>query len=419
MEVLQIRGGNPLHGSVQIHGAKNSVLPILAATVAVGAPCTIANCPDISDVDTAIAILKALGCRVTVSHGEITVDASQASGVCVAPELMRRMRSSVLFLGALLARHGVCTLAVPGGCVLGERPIDLHLMAMKQLGAQVEERGQTIVCRADQLHGGTIYLRTPSVGATENILLAAMGTTEPVVVYNAAREPEIVDLSRFLRSAGAQIEGAGTQRISIRGGQLHSCCHSVIPDRIEAATYLAAVACAGGSLCLMRCNPDDLQPVLDFYRDAGCDLQVQEDTISMTARPLNAVSPVKTAPYPGFPTDVQALAMASMATAKGICVFMETVFSDRYRHVPALCQMGADIQVGKRVAVVRGVERLTGAHVRATDLRGGAAMVAAALGAQGVSEIENLEHIARGYENLIGNLASLGAQIQKVQRDTV
>lgn len=412
MEVLQIWGGNPLYGTVQIHGAKNSVLPILAATVAVGEPCTIANCPEISDVQTAIEILKTLGCSVKTAQGEITVDTSKLSESCIDRRLMKRMRSSVLFLGALLARCGQCTFAVPGGCVLGERPINLHLLAMEQMGAQVIGREETIHCQTNGLHGCTICLPTPSVGATENILLAAMGTEEPVTLCNAAREPEIVDLANFLQAAGAKITGAGTEIIRICGGKLHGCRYTVVPDRIETATYLAATACAGGSVVLQHCCPAHLQPVLELYQTAGCQIRTQETEIEITGVPLQAVSPVKTAPYPGFPTDVQALTMASMATASGISVFMETIFSNRYRHVPALCSMGADIQVGKRIAVVRGVEKLHGAEVEATDLRGGAALIAAALGAEGTTNLHHLEHIARGYDSLVENLQALGAKIQ-------
>lgn len=412
MKALQIRGGNPLHGSVKIHGAKNSVLPILAATVAVGQRCTIANCPEISDVQTAVEILRTLGCQVEKAQGEITVDASRLSGNSIDRQLMKRMRSSVLFLGALLARCGQCAFTVPGGCVLGERPINLHLIAMVQMGAQVDSDNDTICCRAEQLHGCTICLPTPSVGATENILLAAMGTDETVTLCNAAMEPEILDLANFLRAAGAEIHGAGTEIIRIRGGKLHGCRYAVVPDRIETATYLAATACAGGNVCLEQCCPAHLQPVLELYRNAGCQIQTGDTSIAVTAAPLQAVSPIKTAPYPGFPTDVQALAMATMATAAGISVFVETVFSNRYRHVPALCRMGADIRVGKKIAVVRGVERLHGAMVEATDLRGGAALVAAALGAEGTTEIHQIEHIARGYDSLAENLRSLGADIQ-------
>lgn len=415
MESLLVRGGTPLCGTVRIHGAKNSVLPILAATAAVGSSCELTNCPNISDVRTAAEILRALGCRVTEGEGTIAVDSSCLTGSRIPRELMCRMRSSVLFLGALLARTGMCEMTVPGGCVLGERPINLHLSAIAQMGAAVEEHGDVMACRAERLHGCTICLPTPSVGATENILLAAMGTSAPVTVCNAAREPEIVDLADFLCAAGAQISGAGTGIIRIRGGMLHGCRYAILPDRIETATYLSAAACAGGRIRLEHCRPEHLRPVLDLYGAAGCEITETQDSIVFSAAPrLQAVSPVKTAPYPGFPTDAQALTMASMSTAAGISVFVETVFSSRYRHVPALCRMGADIHVGKQIAVVQGVSRLHGAKIEATDLRGGAGIVAAALGAEGQTEIFHLEHIARGYDSFVENLQSLGAEIRCV-----
>lgn len=413
MDSLLIRGGIPLHGTVRIHGAKNSVLPILAAAAAVGAPCRISNCPRISDVQTAVEILRFLGCQVTMAADTITVDAARLTESQIPPELMRRMRSSVLFLGPLLARSGMCRLTVPGGCVLGERPIDLHLSAIAQMGAEVEEQDGVICCTAKHLHGCTICLPTPSVGATENILLTAMGCNEIVTVCNAAREPEIVDLAQFLCAAGAEISGAGTGILRVRGGALHGCDFAVMPDRIETATYLSAAACAGGHIRAERCCPAHLQPVLEIYAAAGCEIAADGDTLEFSAPPrLQAVSPIKTAPYPAFPTDAQALCMASMAAATGISVFVETVFSSRYRHVPALCRMGADIRVGKQVAVVQGVAHLHGAQIEATDLRGGAGMVAAALGAAGQTQIYHLEHIARGYDSLVETLQSLGAEIR-------
>lgn len=411
MKQLLIRGGRPLGGSVPIHGAKNSVLPILAACAAVAEPCTVENCSNIADVDTALSILQELGCRAEREGHTARVDASCLTSAQLPPDLMRQMRSSVLFLGPLLARTGCCRLSTPGGCVLGERPIDLHLRAMEQMGASVTMLGGEILCTAERLHGAVIYLPIPSVGATENILLAAMGTEEQVTIVHAAREPEIVDLARFLQAAGAKIEGAGTDIIQIRGGRLHGCTYAVMPDRIEAATYLACCACAGGNIRLERCEPNHLRPVLDALYQAGCQIGEEQNAITLMAQPLRAVPPIRTAPYPAFPTDAQALLMACMTTAQGSTVFVETVFSSRYRHVPALCQMGANICVGKQIAVVQGIRRLHGAEVQATDLRGGAALLAAALGAEGQSRISNLVHIARGYDSLVENLRQLGAEI--------
>lgn len=411
MKEFLIRGGNPLYGTIRIHGAKNSALPILAAAAVTGSQCRICNCPDITDVTTALEILTALGAKTSFTDGTVTVDAKDICQSEIPAELMRKMRSSVIFLGALLARFGECTLTSPGGCLLGARPINLHLSAMEQMGAEIRQEGEHIRATACSLHGCTISLPTPSVGATENIMLAAMGCPDTVTLCNAAKEPEICDLAEFLNTAGAQISGAGSGILHIRGQRLHGCTYSVMPDRIEAATYLSAAACAGGSLTLTHCRPAHFRPVLELYAAAGCGIAEYPEAVSITAGALQAVSPIKTAPYPGFPTDAQALAMAAMTCAEGISVFVETVFSERYRHTDALRQMGADIHVGKRIAVVQGVMKLHGAKIEATDLRGGAAMVCAALGAEGESRLTGLAHIDRGYEALEYHLRQAGAKL--------
>lgn len=408
---LEIRGGRPLYGTAAIHGAKNSVLPILAATVLVDGVCEIKNCPQIADVENTLKILQSLGCRTSFTDGTVTVDASGVSQTEIDPLLMQCMRSSVLFLGALLARCGECTMSYPGGCILGERPIDLHLRAVESLGGRVIHDGIRLHCRADGLHGATICLPVASVGATENILLMSMGIAEEVLLCNAAKEPEITDLCAFLSACGAEIDGAGTGIVRIRSRPLHGCSFSVLPDRIETATYLSCTACAGGEIKLTGCCPEHLLPVLEIYRKAGCTVHTTKNTIILQAERLHAVSPIHTEPYPGFPTDAQALVMAAMTKAEGISVFVEHIFSSRYRHAAALQKMGADICVGKRIAVVSGVPCLHGADVSATDLRGGAAMVAAALGAEGVTHIDQTEHIARGYASLSSTLRQLGADI--------
>lgn len=406
-----IRGGRPLYGTVNIHGAKNSALPILAATVLIDGVCEIKNCPQISDVETALSILTSLGCRAERSGQTVTVDASSIKKAEIDERLMRKMRSSVLFLGALLARCGKCTLTCPGGCVLGERPIDLHLRAVEQLGGSVHIEDEQILCTAPHLHGATICLPIASVGATENILLMAMGSQEAVTVCNAAKEPEISDLCAFLQACGAEIQGAGTGVVRIRSRPLHGCSFSVQPDRIETATYLSCAACTGGEIELCGCCPAHLEPVSELFRQAGCTLQSAGNTIVFQAERLKAVSPIQTAPYPGFPTDAQAPVMAAMTKADGISVFVERIFSARYRHTEALKAMGANICVGKKIAVVSGVKSLRGGIVDATDLRGGAAIVAAALGAEGTTEIHKTEHIARGYAAFCETLRRLGADI--------
>lgn len=407
----EIRGGCPLYGTAKIHGAKNSVLPILAATVLVRGACEIHNCPQISDVAVALEILRALGCRASMENGTVCVDASCVTKAEIDETLMQRMRSSILFLGSLLARCGECTLSYPGGCVLGQRPIDLHLRAVTQLGGTVTEEDGRLSCKAVHLHGGIVCLPIASVGATENILLMAMGTQEEILLCNAAREPEIVDLCAFLRACGADISGEGTGLVRIRGCLLHGCSHTVVPDRIETATYLSCAACAGGRVELTDCCPMQLSPVISLYQRAGCKILQQESTLTIEANRLAAVSPIHTAPFPGFPTDAQALVMAAMARADGISIFVEHMFSSRFRHVQALQQMGANICACKRIAVVSGVACLHGAEVTATDLRGGAAMVAAALGAEGTTTINQTEHIARGYASFPETLRQLGAQI--------
>lgn len=406
-----IQGGRSLSGSVRIHGAKNSVLPILAATVLIEGSCEIRNCPKITDVETACLILTSLGCKVQAEGERITVDASTIRKTEIDASLMQKMRSSVLFLGALLARCGECCLTYPGGCVLGERPIDLHLRAVEQLGGTVTQTGDVIRCTAPSLHGATVCLPIASVGATENLLLMAMGTGECVTVCNAAKEPEIIDLCAFLQACGAEIQGAGTGVVRIRSVPLHGCSFSVQPDRIETATYLACTACAGGSIELFSCCPAHLTPVLEVLRQAGCEVESTQDRIFFRADRLKAVSPIRTAPYPGFPTDAQAPIMAAMTKAEGISVFVEKIFSARFRHTEALIKMGANVCAGKRIAVVRGVETLHGTKTSATDLRGGAAIVAAALGAAGVTSIDQTEHIARGYAEFAQTLRQLGADI--------
>lgn len=416
MKKLLVTGGKPLCGTVQIHGAKNSVLPILAACAAMAQPCTITNCPQIADVTTALSILRSLGCTVNQQGSSIMVDASQLDTAQIAPHLMAQMRSSILFLGPLLAARGECRFTPPGGCVLGQRPIDLHLRAMEQLGAAVQQDGQQFVCTAPRLHGGTICLPFPSVGATENIMLAAIGISEPITIVGAAKEPEIVDLAQFLSCTGMHITGAGSGIVRIMGGGCGGGIYRVMPDRIEAATYLSCCACAGGRVRIESCKSAHLLPFLDALEQAGCEISREKDAVTLQAKaPLRAIMPVRTAPYPGFATDMQPLMMAAMATAHGDTLFVETVFSSRFRHAAALRQMGANILTGRKIAVVRGVERLHAAAVEATDLRAGAALLAAALGAEGETSLTGCAHIARGYETLPQNLHRLGAEIRCIE----
>ena len=323
------------------------------------------------------------------------------------------MRSSIIFLGPVLARNGAVRLTYPGGCELGPRPIDLHLTALRTLGAEISEIGGSLLCRAECLRGGDILLTLPSVGATENAILAACGAEGTTIISNAAREPEIADLQDFLQKLGADVHGAGTSTITVRGGGVrHGCVHRCIGDRIAAATYLCAAAAAGGDITLLGADHRHLAAVTTALQQAGCQLNCTADTIHLTSEGrLQALSPLRTAPYPGFPTDCQAIFMAALLQSRGATVFVENMFQSRYRHVPELIRMGADIRTESRVAVVCGVEQLHGADTVATDLRGGAALAVAGLAAQGITTIQGIHHIRRGYENLPGDLAALGADI--------
>ena len=417
MSAYLVEGGNRLQGTARVHGAKNSVLPILAATILCPGESVVHNCPDLSDVRASIAILEHLGCRVERAGDTVTVDASALTGRDVPDALMREMRSSVIFLGAILARLGEAVMSFPGGCELGPRPIDLHLAAIRSLGAQVREPGGELHCSAaGGLAGCEITFSIPSVGATENAMLCASGAEGVTVICNAAREPEIVDLQAFLRALGADVRGAGTSVITVRGKKpLHGGEHTVMPDRIVAATLLTAVAAAGGEAELLGTDYRQLSTVTAVLTEAGCRIRSGSDSIHICREaPLRGVRPIRTAPYPGFPTDAQPPVMAALCQGTGTTVFVENMFESRYRHVDELSRMGADIRVEGKVAVVCGVERLHGAALQAADLRGGAALVVAALGAEGRSEITGLHHMDRGYYGLEDTLRGLGADIVRV-----
>ena len=415
MSIYTITGSRPLEGTLRVHGAKNSVLPILAAAVLCPGVSVIHNCPPLRDVTASLSILEHLGCAVTREGNTVTVNAAGLTGWTVPEALAREMRSSVLFLGAILARQGQAELSYPGGCELGPRPIDLHLSALRALGADLREEGGRLCGLAPALTGAEITLSTPSVGATENAMICAVAAQGTTILRNAAREPEIEDLQAFLRTLGAQVSGAGTGTVVIQGGQpLHSGEFTVMGDRIVAATYLSAVAATGGSVELTGIDPVHLSTVTEVFREAGCQLQPSPGRLLLKREgPLRAARPIRTAPYPGFPTDAQPPVMAALCAARGTTLFVETLFSGRYRHVDELCRMGADIRVEGQIALVSGVRHLHGARVLAHDLRGGAALVVAALGAEGTSVVEGLEHIDRGYHGLDADLRSLGAQIQR------
>lgn len=417
MRHFVIRGGKPLYGQVTVSGAKNSVLPILAATLLSGGRSTLHNCPDLRDVHSAIAILRHLGCSVERSGSTITVDSSTVSRHDVPMALMREMRSSVMFLGPIIARCGQARLSFPGGCELGPRPIDLHLSALRKLGVEIREEGGEILCTAENMTGQDIQLSFPSVGATENIMLAATACRGVTRIINAAREPEIADLQQFLQKCGVSITGGGESRITVAGGGARNdVVHQILPDRIEAATYLCAAAVCGGEVTLRQTEPDHFGTVTALLSEAGCQIKTVGRSVTIQSDGLlRSMSPIRTMPYPGFATDAQAPLMAVACLAKGTTVFSENIFENRYRHTAELARLGADIRVAGRVAVVTGRPYLYGARVCSTDLRGGAALVVAGLAAKGETIVEDIYHIDRGYTAIEDRLTALGADICRVE----
>lgn len=417
MTELHVCGGQRLAGSVPVQGAKNSVLPLLAATLLTGETCVVHNCPRLSDVDISCRILTHLGCKVKREGHTVTVNGAGVMRGDVPETLMRQMRSSIVFLGAIVSRTGGAHMSAPGGCELGNRPIDLHLMALRKLGVNVAETGGYLDCSAGFLQGAEIPLGFPSVGATENILLCAVLARGRTIVRNAAREPEIVDLVNFLNKMGARVTGAGESTLCIDGVErLHGCEHTVIPDRIVAATWLTAAAVTGGDVTLTRMTADHLSPILHILSDMGCELTVKGETCRLVApKRLTAAPVIRTMPYPGFPTDAQAPLMAAATVAEGTSVFIESIFDSRYKHVAELRRLGADIRTDGRTAVVCGVERLTGATAECTDLRGGAALLLAGLAAKGETKLRQIHHIDRGYEDPEGVLSALGGLVQRVE----
>jgi UDP-N-acetylglucosamine 1-carboxyvinyltransferase len=417
MARIQINGGVPLHGEVRISGAKNAVLPILVASLLGDGPSKVSNVPHLQDVTTTMELLGRMGAQLSVDdHMEIEIDPRSLEHYEAPYELVKTMRASILVLGPLVARYGRAVVSLPGGCAIGSRPVDLHLRGLQALGATVEVRNGNIEASADQLRGARIAMDTVTVTGTENILMAATLARGTTIIENAAQEPEVVDLADFLISMGAKIEGAGSNTITVEGvDNLKGTSYSVLPDRIETGTYLVAAAMTGGRVRCTRARPEHLDVVLDRLAETGAQINVGDDWVEldMAGRRPRSVD-VTTAPYPGFPTDMQAQFTALNSIAEGTGVITETIFENRYMHVQELQRLGADISVKGRIAIVRGVPGLNGAPIMATDLRASASLVLAGLVAEGVTVIDRVYHLDRGYEIIEEKLSALGARIKRV-----
>ncbi len=418
MEKIVIEGQVPLKGKVRCEGAKNAALPIMAATMLCEEPCILSGVPPLKDVESMSRVLCSLGLDVTMEDGTISVRQRGPLGLEPPYEAVRAMRASFLVLGPLLCRLGAARIPLPGGCDIGQRPVDLHLKGLQAMGASIELKGGYVEAKARRLAGATIYLDFPSVGATENLMMAASQAAGETVIENAAQEPEVVDLANFLNAIGANIRGAGTSRVRITGRRgFGGCEYTIIPDRLEAATYLLAGISTGGSIRVDNVIPEHLTAFLAKIQEAGAEVStgLRYVTASMEGRP-NPVN-VKTLPYPGFPTDLQAPVMSFLTTARGTSMIIEGVFERRFAHVEELNRMGAKIRAEGSHAVVEGVEELTGASVEAPDLRAGAALVLAGLQARGRTEVAGVSHIKRGYYQLVEKLKGVGARIELVQSE--
>ena len=419
MKKYVIQGGKPLYGKVEISGAKNAAVGIIPAALLVQGPCRIENIPQISDVTLMLSILRELGASVrTVNRTTVEVDATAVAGGPVAYDAGRKIRASYYLLGALLGRFGRAEVPLPGGCDFGGRPIDQHIKGLTALGAEVEVKNGFMVARAREgrLKGAQIYLDVVTVGATMNLMIAAALAQGMTVIENAAKEPHIVDLANFLNSMGADISGAGTDVIKVRGvDRLRGGEYSIIPDQIEAGTYMAAVAAAGGQVRVNNIIPKHMECITAKLTEMGVRVEEEGDSLIVTRHgPLQRTN-IKTMPYPGFPTDMQPQIAAVLCLAQGTSVLTEGVWDNRYRYTQEFRRLGANIQVDGKIAIIEGVDHLTGAPMEACDLRAGAAMIIAGLAAQGTSEVTNVKHIERGYEDIIGKLSALGADIRVVE----
>lgn len=414
MTKIIVEQSPPLQGRVRIDGAKNSVLPIIAASLLATGSCTLEEIPELNDVDVITDVLMSLGAKVNKTPNGLEIDSTTVESYEAPYELVRKMRASFLVMGPILARLGRARISLPGGCAIGTRPIDLHLKGFTNLGANINIGHGYIEAWADKLIGNKIYLDFPSVGATENIMMAASLAEGITIIENAAEEPEIVDLANFISEMGGKIKGAGTDTIKIEGvKELKGVRHTVIPDRIEAGTFMVAAAMTQGDITIDNVVVEHLKPITAKLRECGAIITQGENSIRVQCNERIKAVDIKTLPFPGFPTDMQAQMMALMSVSKGTSLIIETVFENRFMHVSELKRMGANIKIDGRTAIVQGINQLTGASVSATDLRAGAALILAGLVAEGKTEISNVEHIDRGYSNIEAKFNSLGAKIYR------
>ena len=419
MQRYIIRGGKKLFGEVDISGSKNASLPILAATIISGKRTKLYNLPDIEDVKVTLEILKCLGAKIKKDSNKVIIDTKHLNKTIIPDDLMRKLRSSVIIAGAIIARFKEVIFSYPGGCDIGARPIDLHLENFKKIGIKINENCRYIECKCDKIESRNIVLDFPSVGATENLVLASILGNQEVVINNAAKEPEIIDLANFLNKMGAKVYGAGTNNIRIKGvNSLNDVSYKIMPDRIEAATFLIAGAITGGSVKINKVNPEDINVVLSKLKETGCEIIVDKQSVKLLRnerlKPVN----FKTTPHPGFPTDVQPMFTTLLTLANGTSIVTENIFENRFKFLQELKRMGIKItEIDGRTVVIKGVRKLHHADLEATDLRGAAAMILAALAAKGTTKVSNIEYLLRGYENLDKKLNQLGADVLREEGD--
>ena len=412
MSKFIIQGGKKLEGEIEISGSKNAALPIIAATVLNAGTTTLYNVPDIQDVNTMYEILRKIGVTIKRKNNKIIINTSKIHTYEIPDDLMRQMRSSVILAGALLGKYHKARFSCPGGCDIGSRPIDLHLKGFEKLGVNIKEEYGEIYCDAEKIIGTQIHLDFPSVGATENIILASCLGEGTTVITNAAREPEIEDMIKYLNKMGAKINGAGTDKVEIVGvKKLSEISYNIMPDRIETGTYLVAGAITNGNIKLLNVNSKHIEPILNKLDEVNCKLNISNNEIEIIAPKRVKAVDIKTMPYPGFPTDMQSIFGALLITAKGTSVITENIFESRYKYTQELIRMGAKINVEGRIAIIKGTKKIQGTNVVATDLRGGASLVIAGLYANGVTQIDNIHYILRGYEKMDEKLKKVGAKI--------